>query len=175
MRDTLILKDGSKEYNSSRSFADNIALTRLSNLKKLNARLQSARASSRPVVAAGSIVRTLHLDNNGHRTFAAAAEAQSCRDPQVVQVQASGLAYTMLSVRSLFAVLCACSLFALSRAENDNEKPEPLQIVLFMFFGIGVGILFMQILNKIGDPVPYTVAVFIAGILFSLANKDGTG
>lgn len=81
----------------------------------------------------------------------------------------------MLSVRSLFAVICAGSLFALCRAENDNEKPEPLQIVLFMFFGIGVGILFMQILNKIGDPVPYTVAVFIAGILFSLANKDGTG
>ncbi len=55
------------------------------------------------------------------------------------------------------------------------EKPEPPDILLFMFFGIGVGIVIMQCLNKLGDPVPFTVVVFIAGILLSLANKESTG
>lgn len=55
------------------------------------------------------------------------------------------------------------------------EKPEPPDVLLFMFFGIGVGIIIMQCLNKMGDPVPFTVVVFIVGILFSLANKDSTG
>ncbi len=74
---------------------------------------------------------------------------------------------------SLFALLIG-SLFQLCLAEEEG-KPEALQIVLFLFFGIGVGIVFMQVLNKIGDPVPYTVVVFIAGILFSLANRGSTG
>jgi predicted membrane channel-forming protein YqfA (hemolysin III family) len=76
--------------------------------------------------------------------------------------------------RFSLAALLLGSLFQLCAAEGEG-KPEPLQIVLFMFFGIGVGIVFMQVLNKMGDPIPYTVAVFIAGILFSLANRDGTG
>lgn len=55
------------------------------------------------------------------------------------------------------------------------ETHEPVDILLFMFFGVGVGIIVMQCLNKIGDPVPFTVVVFISGILFSLATKDSTG
>ena len=78
-------------------------------------------------------------------------------------------------LRTSFAFLLLSSIYQLCAAESESEKPEALQIVLFMFFGIGIGILFMQILNKIGDPVPYTVVVFIAGILLSLSNRDGTG
>ena len=65
------------------------------------------------------------------------------------------------------------SLFNVCTAEGGEE--EAVNVLLFMFFGIGVGVIFMQCLNYIGDPVPYTVVVFIAGILFSLSNKDGTG
>lgn len=67
--------------------------------------------------------------------------------------------------------LVLASAFHVCRA----EKPEPNDILLFMFFGIGVGVIFMQVLNRIGDPVPFTVVVFMAGVLFSLANKDSTG
>jgi len=70
-------------------------------------------------------------------------------------------------------VLLLFSLFQVAQAEGGEV--EPVDVLLFMFFGIGVGVLFMQFLNAIGDPVPYTVVVFVAGILFSLANKDGTG
>jgi len=69
------------------------------------------------------------------------------------------------------AFLALASAFHVCRA----EKPEPNDILLFMFFGIGVGVIFMQVLNRIGDPVPFTVVVFMAGVLFSLANKDSTG
>lgn len=70
-----------------------------------------------------------------------------------------------------FAFLILSSIVHVCQA----EKPEPNDILLFMFFGIGVGVIFMQVLNRLGDPVPFTVVVFIAGILFSLANKDSTG
>ena len=43
-----------------------------------------------------------------------------------------------------------------------------------MFFGLGVGIIAMQILSYIGEPVPYTVVVFVLGMLFSLGNNDGS-
>lgn len=72
-----------------------------------------------------------------------------------------------LLLLSLFSVCYA--------AEGDGGKEEAVNVLLFMFFGIGVGVIFMQCLNLIGDPVPYTVVVFIAGILFSLSNKEGTG
>lgn len=71
-----------------------------------------------------------------------------------------------------YAVFILLSLAQVCKAE---ENAEPADILLFMFFGIGVGIILMQFLNKIGDPVPFTVVVFISGILFSLASKDSTG
>jgi len=48
-------------------------------------------------------------------------------------------------------------------------------IILFMFFGLGIGIIIMQILSAIGDPLPYTVVVFMAGLLFSLMDKNNAG
>lgn len=82
---------------------------------------------------------------------------------------------SIVSSKGCLALLLLVTLFTTCRAEQDHEKPDAIDVLLFMFFGIGVGVLFMQFLNKIGDPVPYTVVVFIAGILFSLANKNGTG
>lgn len=81
-----------------------------------------------------------------------------------------------MKLLSPFGGCIALLLFSLFQvAQAEGGEVEPVDVLLFMFFGIGVGVLFMQGLNAIGDPVPYTVVVFIAGILFSLANKDGTG
>jgi hypothetical protein len=77
---------------------------------------------------------------------------------------------TGITTKGFLAIAILAALVPVVRAEA-----EPIDCLLFMCFGIGVGILFMQVLNKIGDPIPYTVVVFIAGILFSLANKDSTG
>lgn len=77
-----------------------------------------------------------------------------------------------ISLQSICHVALAfMSMLQVCKAETD----EPVDILLFMFFGVGVGIIIMQFLNKIGDPVPFTVVVFISGILFSLASKDSTG
>lgn len=81
---------------------------------------------------------------------------------------------SIVSSKGCLALLLLVGFFQTCKAE-DHAKPDAIDVLLFMFFGIGVGVVFMQFLNKIGDPVPYTVVVFIAGILFSLANKDGTG
>jgi RsiW-degrading membrane proteinase PrsW (M82 family) len=54
-----------------------------------------------------------------------------------------------------------------------DGQPPPHHVVLFMFFGIGLGILFVQALNYWGNPVHYTVCMFFAGMLFSLANNAG--
>jgi hypothetical protein len=79
------------------------------------------------------------------------------------------------SFGALMAFLLLGSFFQGCDAADAEGKPEANDLLLFMFFGIGVGVLFMQILNKIGDPVPYTVVVFIAGILFSLTNQGSSG
>lgn len=77
-----------------------------------------------------------------------------------------------LSLQSICHVaLVFMSMLQVCKAETD----EPVDILLFMFFGVGVGIITMQFLNKIGDPIPFTVVIFISGILFSLASKDSTG
>ena len=78
----------------------------------------------------------------------------------------------LCSVQSIcYVAVTLLSILQVCKAEAD----EPVDILLFMFFGVGVGIIVMQFLNKIGDPVPFTVVVFISGILFSLATRDSTG
>jgi hypothetical protein len=52
---------------------------------------------------------------------------------------------------------------------------EPIVVILFMFFGIGLGIIFMQVLNWLKDPIPYTCSVFLGGIFLSLASKNQDG
>jgi hypothetical protein len=57
-------------------------------------------------------------------------------------------------------------------ASNDAD---PVVSILFIVFGLGIGILIQQVLSKLGDPVPYTVVVFIAGLVFSLWNREDAG
>jgi len=60
---------------------------------------------------------------------------------------------------------------------NDDgvDHADPVVTILFIVFGLGVGILIQQMLSKLGDPVPYTVVVFIAGLIFSSWNRDNAG
>ena len=48
---------------------------------------------------------------------------------------------------------------------DDSNDPE--DIILFMFIGLCIGIVTMQILSRLGEPVPYTVVIFIFGIICS--------
>ena len=71
----------------------------------------------------------------------------------------------------LFLALISLLLLGVVRASDDNE---PVTVVLFMFFGLGVGVLVTQLLSVFGEAIPYTVLVFLLGLLFSLAS-DSTG
>jgi NhaP-type Na+/H+ or K+/H+ antiporter len=60
-------------------------------------------------------------------------------------------------------------------SDDDNSLlPESTDVILFMSFGLAMGIIVMQILSKLGDPVPYTVVIFLLGVLFSLNNQYST-
>lgn len=76
---------------------------------------------------------------------------------------------------NIHALLIILFLTYITKVVAEDKENENIIVILFMFFGIGIGIIFMQILNYIGDPIPYTCAVFFGGILFSLANDDSAG
>ena len=50
-------------------------------------------------------------------------------------------------------------------------SPDPTDVIFFMFFGLIIGIIVTQILTRIGDPVPYTVVIFLLGVLLSIDNS----
>jgi hypothetical protein len=65
--------------------------------------------------------------------------------------------------------------FSYANEENNNEdEVDPVIVLLFMFFGLGVGVLLSQVLSIFGEAVPYTVLVFLLGMLFSTA-ADSNG
>lgn len=64
-------------------------------------------------------------------------------------------------------------LAGLEDEEEDDEDEEGLQktiVLLFMFFGLSLGILVMQALSYVGEVVPYTVIIFILGMIFALCD-----
>lgn len=73
-------------------------------------------------------------------------------------------------------VLFSLFVFTQSIQENDgddgntDESAEPAVVLLFLFFGIIVGVLITQFLSIFGEAIPYTVLVFLAGMLFSTAS-----
>ena len=83
--------------------------------------------------------------------------------------------FNALGCQFVFWLLMFSMYISNVEADGNEEEGRPVKVILFMFFGIGVGIIFMQVLNKFKEPIPYTVAIFLAGILFSLANREGTG
>ena len=80
----------------------------------------------------------------------------------------------LLILGFLLSLLIKC--YATSDDDNDDGASlESVTILLFMFFGLGVGVIVSQILSFVGEAVPYTVLVFLLGLLFStLADTEGT-
>lgn len=57
--------------------------------------------------------------------------------------------------------------------DEDDDEEEGLQktiVLLFMFFGLSLGILVMQGLSYVGEVIPYTVIIFILGMVFALCD-----
>lgn len=75
-------------------------------------------------------------------------------------------------VKTALALCVLLSLFASVRADDSSD---PVVVLLFMFFGLIVGVVIMQVLSYIGDPIPYTVVVFVTGLIFSVAHKGNSG
>ena len=71
-------------------------------------------------------------------------------------------------------IVCLSSVYGHSDYDVSNDA-DPVVTILFIAFGLGIGILIQQVLSKLGDPVPYTVVVFIAGLVFSSWTRDNAG
>lgn len=71
-------------------------------------------------------------------------------------------------------MVCLSSVYGHSDYDVSNDA-DPVVTILFIAFGLGIGILIQQVLSKLGDPVPYTVVVFIAGLVFSSWNREDAG
>jgi NhaP-type Na+/H+ or K+/H+ antiporter len=52
-----------------------------------------------------------------------------------------------------------------------DERKNPTVALLFMFFSLSIGIITMQILSYFGDKIPYTVVLFIIGIIISFTSQ----
>eukprot|EP01038_Epipyxis_sp_PR26KG_P010392 gene10392-13958_t len=53
-----------------------------------------------------------------------------------------------------------------------SEANQPITI-LFLFFGLMVGLLVMQFMSIFGEALPYTVLVFLVGVIFATVSLDG--
>eukprot|EP01031_Cornospumella_fuschlensis_P037399 gene37399-45416_t len=62
--------------------------------------------------------------------------------------------------------------FASTNSDDDTESSdlESTDVLLFLFFGLGIGILVTQILSHWEDTVPYTVVIFVIGVIFSATD-----
>lgn len=67
----------------------------------------------------------------------------------------------------VFLVLVCFCCFAEASGEIN-----PVVTILFTFFGLGVGIIVTQFLSIFGEAIPYTVVVFLLGLLLSTATDS---
>lgn len=81
---------------------------------------------------------------------------------------------------SLLVLLLLFCVFVPLLADGTDDNPDDdsgidaVVILLFMFFGLGVGVVVTQVLSIFGEAIPYTVLVFLLGLLFSTA-ADSVG
>lgn len=76
----------------------------------------------------------------------------------------------MTTMQWLTSLLIVSLALGVVKAEEDSL--EATNVVLFLFFGLGMGVLVMQVLSYYGEPVPYTVLVFVMGAFFSLCTSN---
>jgi NhaP-type Na+/H+ or K+/H+ antiporter len=67
-------------------------------------------------------------------------------------------------------------LTSASSDDNSASADDPVCVILFMFFGLCSGIIIMQLLSRFGEAIPYTVVIFILGVVSSgISNVHGGG
>ncbi len=54
---------------------------------------------------------------------------------------------------------------------DDGVDIDPVVVVLFMFFGLGLGVIVMQVQSMLLEDIPYTVIIFVVGVLFALSSE----
>lgn len=74
---------------------------------------------------------------------------------------------------SKFGSICFLFLIGLSTvyASTDDTDPQAVVVLLFMMVGLTLCCGLMHVLSRYDDVVPYTVAVFILGILLSTLSN----
>lgn len=72
--------------------------------------------------------------------------------------------------RSLSFLLLA--LFSIFGAAEAKESTDPELIIVFLFFGALLGATTTQILTRFAPGVPYTVVVFLEGIVIAAINDN---
>eukprot|EP01031_Cornospumella_fuschlensis_P035805 gene35805-43429_t len=78
-------------------------------------------------------------------------------------------------MRSFLLLFCLLSItFNVVHCSDDDDTEsndlESTDVLLFLFFGLGIGILVTQILSHWEDTVPYTVVIFVIGVIFSATD-----
>lgn len=80
----------------------------------------------------------------------------------------------MEQLSHLFYCLLFCIFFCNAHSSGDddseNDELEATNVILFLFFGLGLGILVTQVLSHLEDTVPYTVVIFVLGVIFSATD-----
>lgn len=96
-----------------------------------------------------------------------------------LQRWSNGVVVGLCGLLSLFVL---CRFYDLTSIDHrslwtssEDDGRSQTVVLLFMFFGLSVGILAMQFLSVVGEAIPYTVFVFLIGVLFSIANKEDYG
>lgn len=75
----------------------------------------------------------------------------------------------------LLILLIFCSSNLVSGHSDDDQESDSSVVILFLFIGLGLGILVMQTMSYFGELVPYTVVLFLLGVIFSTINNEDAG
>lgn len=67
------------------------------------------------------------------------------------------------------------AFFQRNLSSDENEGLSHVLVLLFMFFGLSLGIFVMQTLSHVGEAIPYTVLVFLMGIVFAAISDKSEG
>lgn len=68
--------------------------------------------------------------------------------------------------------LLLLNFVGMAYAESDDTNPESVVVLLFMFLSLVLCCAVMHVLSLYNDVIPYTVVVFLLGILFSAVADE---
>jgi di/tricarboxylate transporter len=74
---------------------------------------------------------------------------------------------------------CAAPLRLVSNVQSndkdDSTANDPIAVMLFLFFGLCLGIFVLQIISRIKTDIPYTVVIFVIGVVCSSLSNTRQG